>query len=144
MKYNKSEIMKAAWNMVKVAGMTISAALKNAWAAAKSVIKTIVDGTDKQNAWANEILRKPIAQVKESISWLEVEIKYGHTVKSIEPLRAAIAEYEKNGTIVGYKALVDWDKTEREIVSAVIELKVTPKKETGFDDMARIADCHDI
>lgn len=94
MKYNKSEIMKAAWNMVKVAGITISAALKNAWAAAKSVIKTIVDGTDKQNAWANEILRKPIAQVKESISWLEVEIKYGHTVKSIEPLRAAIAEYE--------------------------------------------------
>lgn len=94
MKYNKSEIMKAAWNMVKTAGMTISAALKAAWASAKSAIKTIADGTEKQNAWANEIIRKPIAQVKESIAWLETEIKYGHTVRSIEPLRAAIAAYE--------------------------------------------------
>lgn len=94
MKYNKSEIMKAAWNLVKTAGMTISAALKAAWSAAKSVVKTITDGTEKQNAWANEIIRRPITQVKESIARLEVEIKYGHAVSSIEPLRAAIAAYE--------------------------------------------------
>ena len=55
---------------------------------------------------------------------------------STETVAAAIAEYEKNGTIVGYKALVDWDKTEREIVSAVIELKVTPQRDRGFDKIA--------
>ena len=48
----------------------------------------------------------------------------------------AIANYEKNGTIVAYKTLVDWDKTDREIVSAVIELKVTPERDRGFDKIA--------
>ena len=55
---------------------------------------------------------------------------------SAEEVAAAVAEYEKNGTIVGYKALVDWDKTDREIVSAVIELKVTPERDRGFDKIA--------
>ena len=41
MKYNKSEIMKAAWNLVKTAGMTISAALKAAWASAKAPVEMI-------------------------------------------------------------------------------------------------------
>ena len=49
---------------------------------------------------------------------------------------SAIEEYEKNGTIVAYKTLVDWDKTDREIVSAVIELKVTPQRDRGFDKIA--------
>lgn len=39
MKYNKSEIFKNAWAMVKEAGMTLSAALKNAWAIAKGTLK---------------------------------------------------------------------------------------------------------
>ena len=56
--------------------------------------------------------------------------------KSEDEVKATIAELEKNGTIVGYKALVDWDKTDREIVSAVIELKVTPQKDRGFDKIA--------
>ena len=56
--------------------------------------------------------------------------------KSEEEIAAARAEYEKNGTIVGYKALVDWDKTEREIVTAVIELKITPQRDRGFDKIA--------
>ncbi len=53
-----------------------------------------------------------------------------------EEVVAAIKQYEENGTIVGYKALVDWDKTDREIVSAVIELKVTPQRDRGFDKIA--------
>ncbi len=55
---------------------------------------------------------------------------------SEEAVKEKIAEYEKNGTIVAYKALVDWDKTDREIVSAVIELKVTPQRDRGFDKIA--------
>lgn len=38
MKYNKSNIMKRAWELVKTAGVTISTALKAAWATAKAVI----------------------------------------------------------------------------------------------------------
>lgn len=51
-------------------------------------------------------------------------------------IRKLIAEYEKNGVIVGYKTLIDWDKTDREYVSAMIELKVTPQRDRGFDKVA--------
>ncbi len=47
-----------------------------------------------------------------------------------------IEEYVENGVILGYKALVDWDKTSREYVNAVIELKVTPQPDRGFDRVA--------
>ncbi len=52
-------------------------------------------------------------------------------------IREKIKEYENNGIIVGYKGLIDWDKTDREYVNAMIELKVSPQKDMGFD---RIAD----
>ena len=51
-------------------------------------------------------------------------------------IKKAIREYEKNGVIVGYQALVDWDKTDREYVSAVIEVKVIPQPDRGFDKIA--------
>ncbi len=47
-----------------------------------------------------------------------------------------IAALEKQGVIRGYKALVDWDRTDREYVTALIELRITPKKDTGFDGIA--------
>ena len=53
-----------------------------------------------------------------------------------EEVKARIAEYENNGNIVGYKALIDWDKTDREYVSATIELKVSPQRDRGFDHIA--------
>ena len=42
-----------------------------------------------------------------------------------------------DGTILGYKALINWDKTERDYVSAMIEIKVQPEKGEGFDSVAR-------
>ena len=51
-------------------------------------------------------------------------------------IKKMIDEYEKNGVIVGYKTLIDWDKTEREYVSALIEVKMIPQKDRGFDRIA--------
>ncbi len=51
-------------------------------------------------------------------------------------IKKAIKEYEKSGVIVGYQALIDWDKTDREYVSAVIEVKVVPQPDRGFDKIA--------
>ena len=53
-KYNLSKIMKRAWELVKKAGMTISAGLKKSWEEAKMTIK----GTEKQIAWRNDIIEK--------------------------------------------------------------------------------------
>lgn len=39
----------------------------------------------------------------------------------------------QNQTILGQKTIIDWEKTERELVSAIIELKVTPQRGFGFD-----------
>lgn len=51
-------------------------------------------------------------------------------------IKAQIKEYENKGIIKGYQAVVDWESLGENYVEALIELKVTPKKETGFDEMA--------
>ena len=43
---------------------------------------------------------------------------------------------EEEQIICGYNTLINWDKTEREVVTALIEVKVTPQRGTGFDDIA--------
>ncbi len=53
-----------------------------------------------------------------------------------EEVKNKIKKLEDDGVILGYKALIDWDKTDREYVSAVIELKVAPQRDRGFDRIA--------
>jgi len=55
---------------------------------------------------------------------------------SEEEVRTAIADMEKEGLIRGYKAVIDWEKTENAYISAIIELKVTPKAGLGFEEIA--------
>ena len=47
-----------------------------------------------------------------------------------------IRELEKNGTILGYKTIVDWEKTEKDPVTAMIDVKLTPQRDRGFDRVA--------
>ncbi|HOD99733.1 MAG TPA: Lrp/AsnC family transcriptional regulator [Kiritimatiellia bacterium] len=54
-----------------------------------------------------------------------------------EAVAARIAEYEKNGTIRGYRALVNEDLLQQDNVTAVIEVRVQPEREGGFDRIAR-------
>ena len=51
-------------------------------------------------------------------------------------IKKIIDQYEKDGVILGYKTLIDWDKTDREYVSALIEVKITPQRDRGFDRVA--------
>ena len=53
-----------------------------------------------------------------------------------DEVSAAVKNFEKKGVIRGYHALVNWDKTDDEKVSALIELKVTPQRGNGFDKIA--------
>ena len=48
----------------------------------------------------------------------------------------AIAGYEADGIITGYAALVNWEKTTSDRVTALIEVKVTPQRDRGFDRVA--------
>jgi DNA-binding Lrp family transcriptional regulator len=48
-----------------------------------------------------------------------------------------IAEYEAQGVIRGYQAILNEDQLELDKVTAVIEVKVTPQREGGFDTIAQ-------
>src|ERR1051326_2140207 len=48
-----------------------------------------------------------------------------------------IADYEKQGVIRGYQAILNEDQLDLDKVTAVIEVKVTPQREGGFDTIAQ-------
>ncbi len=53
-----------------------------------------------------------------------------------EDIEKNLAKLENNGTILGYKALIDWEKTDREYVTAMIDVKLSPQRDRGFDKIA--------
>jgi DNA-binding Lrp family transcriptional regulator len=54
----------------------------------------------------------------------------------LDGVKSCIAELEATGTILGYQAVVDWEKTDKESVSAMIDVKLTPQKGKGYDRVA--------
>ncbi len=56
---------------------------------------------------------------------------------SEEEVKAEIATLEKEGVICGYKTMIDWDKVSDDRVTALIELKVTPQMNAGFEEIAK-------
>lgn len=49
----------------------------------------------------------------------------------------AIDEMEKDRVILHYAPMINWDRTDRERVEAMIEVKVTPQRDMGFDAVAK-------
>ena len=56
--------------------------------------------------------------------------------KETGDIKKMIDDYEKQGVILGYTTVIDWDKTDFEYVNALIELKVTPRVGSGYDEIA--------
>jgi DNA-binding Lrp family transcriptional regulator len=48
-----------------------------------------------------------------------------------------LTQMEKERIICGYHALINWDKTNTDKVTALIEVRVTPQRGEGFDKIAR-------
>ena len=53
-----------------------------------------------------------------------------------QQVKEMIDDCTAKGIIKGYRAIIDWERTDRAMVKALIELKVTPKKGHGFDEIA--------
>ena len=49
---------------------------------------------------------------------------------------ARIAKLEQDGVVLGYQAIVDPEKTAKESVTSVIEVKLTPERDGGFNKLA--------
>ena len=52
----------------------------------------------------------------------------------------ALQGMEEAGIICGYHTMIDWDKTDIDKVTALIEVRVTPQRGKGFDDIAERID----
>lgn len=62
-----------------------------------------------------------------------------------ESLEAAIAKLEAEGVVLGYQAIINREKWDAEKVTAIIEVKITPERDGGFDRIAaRIAKFEEV
>jgi DNA-binding Lrp family transcriptional regulator len=81
---------------------------------------------DKLLMMLDKNARMPVSQLATAAGMSEAEVE------------KQLADYEKKGIIKGYKTLIDWDKTDRNYVTARIEVKVLLDKTAGFDDVAQL------
>ena len=56
---------------------------------------------------------------------------------SPDEVKRRIKQYEDDKVILGYKAVINDDKVDTDLVKAVIEVKVQPEREGGFDRIAK-------
>lgn len=56
--------------------------------------------------------------------------------KEVGEIKTLIESFERDGVILGRQSLIDWDKTDREYVTAFIEVKIQPQRDRGFDTVA--------
>ena len=80
--------------------------------------------------------------LKDILKLLEKDAKCNHkqiaTITGLpeKEVSSAIRQAEKDQIILKYKAIVNWDKVGNEHVFALIEVKVTPQRDVGFDSIA--------
>lgn len=58
------------------------------------------------------------------------------TGKPVDEVKKVIEAAEKDGTIVKYKTVINWPKAGEPEVDALIEVKVQPQKDVGFESIA--------
>ena len=59
------------------------------------------------------------------------------TDMTADEVQAAVNPDRDSHVILGYQAIVDWERTEQEAVTALIEVNVTPQRGEGFDRVAK-------
>lgn len=74
-----------------------------------------------------------IIEKNSRIDFNELAVLLGVTEEAV---LEEISKLEKEGIICGYHTLINWEKTSIEKVTALIEVKVTPQRGRGFDNIA--------
>ena len=82
-------------------------------------------------------MEKKLLELLEHNSKLSIEEIAEELNVSPNDVASKISELEKKKVICGYDTIINWDKITEEKCNAIIEVKVTPQRGTGFD---RIAD----
>lgn len=82
-------------------------------------------------------MEKRLLELIEHNAKMTVEEIANEVNLSVDDVVSLIAELESKKIICGYDTIINWDKVTKEKCNALIEVKVTPQRGTGFD---RIAD----
>ena len=92
------------------------------------------DKSSGEERAANDALKARVAELESGLADADKATEEAQVaLKSVEDAKAKIADYEKIGIIRGYQAIIDEDKLDLGRVTAVIEVKVTPEREGGFN-----------
>jgi DNA-binding Lrp family transcriptional regulator len=79
---------------------------------------------------------KEILRILEKDAKLNPEQIAAMTSSSAAEVNQVIRQAEQDRVIVKYKTLINWDKIGNEHVWALVEVKITPQREVGFDAIA--------
>jgi DNA-binding Lrp family transcriptional regulator len=79
---------------------------------------------------------KQIFEVLEQDARLTPEKVSTLTGISVDDVKKEIAKAEKDRIILKYKTIIDWSKLGEETVRAIVEVKVAPQRDVGFDAIA--------
>ncbi len=78
-----------------------------------------------------------ILQIIETQPWLTPAQIAAMLDMTEQEVADTIEQCKKDGIIKGYRTLIDWDKVSTNHVKALIELRVSPKKGRGFEEIAQ-------
>lgn len=67
-----------------------------------------------------------------------IDLKELAVILGVEEITVAneLKALEEEGVICGYHTMIDWEKTSIEKVTALIEVRITPQRGQGFDNIA--------
>lgn len=142
-KYNLNKIMTRAWEIVKREGKTISVGLKRAWAEAKKGVKMVLKGSEKQIAWAEDILRTARETVDFRLNYYRNKLKnageyddiraYEDGVKASEEvkrqLERAIEPFETAEQVIEKRKFISQEALNKMINDLVYQAQM---KRVGF------------
>ena len=81
--------------------------------------------------------REKILQLLEENARLSIDELAVMTGLDAGTVARTVAQLEADNVILGYSAAVNWEKTSLDPVTALIEVRVTPQRDQGFDHNAR-------
>ena len=81
-------------------------------------------------------MKKEILKILESDARTTAKQISTMTSTSADEVTKIIKQAEKDKTILKYKTIINWEKAGEEQVSALIEVRVAPQRDVGFDAIA--------
>jgi len=75
----------------------------------------------------------PLLEDNARLTDAQLAVMLGTSEADVAALRHTL---EEQGVLRAYRTIIDWERTDRQLVTALIELRVTPRRDRGFEEIA--------